>query len=406
MTVALSGAKVVTPLDVIGPGTVLIDDSGTITYVGPPENAPPVHRESETLAGFADFASAGCLVTPGLVDIHTHGGHGITFGQGDDLLSDLRIYAAWVATTGVTGFLCSIAAPDSSALRGLVRDYAEILDQASFRGAQPLGLHLEGPYLNPEKRGAFNSAWLRRPLIEEMQDLLEAGRGWIRQVTLAPELPQAVEVAALLRGAGVVASLGHSNSDYATAAEALAGDFTHVTHTFNAQRGFHHREPGVLGAVLSSDCITAELIADTVHVHPGAMKVMMRCLGSDRVVLITDAMAAAGLGDGEYELVGEQVFVKDGVAREASGTIAGSTATLNRCVRNMVEVVGVPLPDAVKMATLNPARVLHIDNHQGVLAPGREATLTVLDPDFNVMVTMVRGQVVYKKTTGEMRDQL
>ena len=117
-------------------------------------------------------------------------------------------------------------------------------------------------------------------------------------------------------------------------------------------------------------------------------------------------MAAAGLGDGEYELVGERVFVRDGVARQAGGTIAGSTATLNRCVRNMVEAVGVPLPDAVKMATLNPARVLHMDNHQGVLAPGREATLTVLDPDFNVMMTMVRGQVVYRKTTGEMCDQL
>ncbi len=346
------------------------------------------------------------MVAPGFIDIHTHGGDGVTFGQGDDLQGDLRTYTGWVASTGVTGFLCSVAAPDPAALQALVRSYVELFEQATFTGARPLGLHLEGPYLNPEKKGAFNEAWLRRPLIDEVRELLEAGQGWIRQMTLAPELPQATEVAGLLRSAGVVAALGHSNADYATAAAALAHDFTHVTHTFNAQRGFHHREPGVLGAVLSSDRVTAELIADTVHVHPGAMKVMVRCLGSDRVVLITDAMAAAGLGDGEYELVGEQVFVRDGVARQAGGTIAGSTATLNRCVRNMVEAVGVPLPDAVKMATLNPARVLHMDNHQGVLAPGREATLTVLDPDFNVMMTMVRGQVVYRKTTGEMCDQL
>ena len=399
MAVALCDTTVVTPLEIIEPGCIIVDDEGVIVYVGPSADAPPVRGEALSLKDH--------IVTPGFIDIHTHGGHGVTFGQSDTLLEDLRAYAAWAATTGVTGFLCSVAAPDPIALRALVEAYAGIFVDEDFEGARqtaaarqaaaarPLGLHLEGPYLNPEQKGAFNPAWLRRPLIEELQDLLTAGQGWIKQMTLAPELPEAEEVAELLREAGVVASLGHSNTDYATAAAALKRSFNHVTHTFNAQRGFHHREPGVLGAVLSSDDVTAELIADTVHVHPGAMKVMLRCLGAERIVLITDAMAAAGLGDGAYELVGQEVIVQDGVARLSTGTIAGSTATLNQCVRNMVMSVDVALPDAVRMASLNPARVLGIDGEEGMLTPGRKATLTVLTPDFDVVMTMVEGRIVY-----------
>jgi len=213
-------------------------------------------------------------------------------------------------------------------------------------------------------------------------------------MTLAPELPHATEVATLLRDAGVTAALGHSNTDYATASQALTGPFSHVTHTFNAQRGFHHREPGVLGAVLASDTVTAELIADTIHVHPGAMKVLLRCLGTERIVLVTDAMAAAGLGDGKYELLGHEVFVKNGAAKQANGTIAGSAATLIQCVRNIVQVVGTPLPQAIRMASLNPAQALGLEHQHGVLDVGREGSLVVLDPDLTVTMTFVKGRLV------------
>jgi N-acetylglucosamine-6-phosphate deacetylase len=256
---------------------------------------------------------------------------------------------------------------------------------------------LEGPYLNPEKKGTFKVAWLRQPLQAEVARLLEAGRGWVRQMTLAPELPDAHSIAAQLHEAGVVAALGHSNTDYATASEALASDFVHVTHTFNAQRGFHHREPGVLGAVLSSERVTAELIADTVHVHPGAMKVLVRCLGTERVVLITDAMAAAGLGDGTYSLVGHKVFVKEGRATEADGTIAGSTATLDACVRNMAQHVGVPAPQAIRMATYNPAMALGLQDQYGVLGSDCVADLVVLNEQLSVELTIVQGKVVYDR---------
>lgn len=399
MTIVLKDLRVLGVAADVDRGTVVVGPDGRIRYAGPSAAAPEVEG--------AALALPGHTVAAGLIDIHTHGGHGITFGAGAGqvvcaaLEADLRAYAAWVATTGVTGFLLSIAAPDRAALHTLVEIYAAIFSawpdvSSEAVGARPLGLHLEGPYLNPVRKGAFNPTWLRAPRVQEVEALIDAGQGWVRQMTLAPELPGALEVAALLRRRGVVPALGHSETDYESAAAALRDHFNHVTHAFNAQLGFHHRRPGVLGAVLTSDGVTAELIADTVHVHPGAMKVLLRCLGTGRVVLVTDAMAAAGLGDGRYDLLGETVFVKDGQARHADGTIASSTATLDLCVRNMVRVVGVTLPEALAMASHNPARALGLEDRFGSLAEGRVADLVVLDPDLRVALTVVGGQIVYQ----------
>jgi len=214
-------------------------------------------------------------------------------------------------------------------------------------------------------------------------------------MTMAPELPHANEVARLFRQNGVVVALGHTNTDYETASKALKGDFVHVTHTFNAQSSFDHRAPAVFGAVMSSDNVTAELIADCVHVHPAAMKVLIRSLGTERVVLITDAMTGAGLKDGKYMLAGNEVTVKDGHATLANGTLAGSIATLNQCVRNVNQLVGFPLVDAVKMASLNPARAMGLGDRLGAIQPGKDASLTVIDEDVTVYLTMVKGKIVY-----------
>lgn len=381
----LENGKLLTQTRELATTTVGIED-GCIAYVGQAAETP-LAEEWRDLGG--------SIVAPGFIDIHTHGGHGITFGDPDTLAADLHAYSAWAATTGVTGFLCSVAAADHAALLALVRAYADLFDAGGFPGAEPLGLHLEGPYLNPEKRGAFNATWLHTPAVAEVDALLDAGRGWVRQMTLAPELPGAADVAARLRERGVVAALGHSEADYELATAALRGDFTHITHTFNAQRGFHHREPGVFGAALMSDGVTAELIADTIHVHPGAIALLLRCLGPERVVLITDAMAAAGLGDGVYSLTGHEVVVKDGVAHNPRGAIAGSTTTLDRCVRNVHRLLDVPLADAVRMASLNPARVIGRDREMGSLDVGKAANLVALDAEGTVHLTLVRGKVVY-----------
>ena len=382
----IENATLVTPTAVIRSGVLHVAADGRIASLGPAAGALRTDGER--------FDAQGMVVAPGLIDIHVHGGHGLAFGTPETLAEDLRAYSAWVVSTGVTGFLCSVAAPDAPALTRMVAAYAALLDAGGFPGAVPLGLHLEGPFLNPGKRGAFNAAWLRGPSVAEARAFLDAGRGWVRQVTLSPELPEAPAVAALLRRAGVVAALGHSEAGYDTAAEALRGDYTHVTHTFNAQRGLHHREPGVVGAVLTSERVTAELIADGIHVHPGATRVLLRCLGPDRITLISDAMQAAGLGDGVFTLVGQTVTVRNGEAQLADGTIAGSTATMNHCVRMMHRTVGATLADAVKMASLTPARAMGLTEAAGSLAAGQPASLVVFDDNFDVRLSLVHGRRV------------
>ena len=388
MAIRLDYANLLTPDELLPKSSLIVDDAGRIAYAGPMEDAPAVEGLRLDLRNL--------YVAPGFMDIHVHGGHGITFGVLDTLEGDLTEYSEWVLQNGVTGFLPSITAPSAEELAELIRAYVSLLKQR-MPGAQPLGIHLEGPFMNLERKGAQNPAWIRNPDPEEARLYLEAGQGWIRQMTMAPELPNAEQVAALFRQAGAVLAVGHSAADYDTAVRALKGDWTHITHTYNAQTGLHHRDPGVVGAVLTSEEITAELIADTIHVHPGAMKVLVRCLGFDRIVLVTDAMAGAGLPDGEYELLGFKITVRDGKATQDDGTIAGSAAVLNQCVRNLYQQVGVPLNEAVKMASLNPARVLGASNGKGRLAVGHDADLIVIDEQVNVYLAIVGGEIVYNQ---------
>jgi len=378
--------ELITPLESIQGAVIAWDDKGRITYAGTGVNAPDINSDVMDLGSMTAI--------PGLIDIHVHGGWGVEFGSGD-LDAGLQSYSAKVVTSGVTGFLLTISGPSHGAIVEMIASYVPLLN-STFPGAAPLGFHLEGPFLNPEKHGAFNPDWLHNPSVEEVRDYIEAAQGWLRQVSLAPELEDAFETAAYLRERGICASLAHTSADYETAAKALAGDFTHVTHTFNAQSPFHHREPGAVGAILASDNTSAELIADIVHVHPGAMKVLVRCLGSERVVLITDAMPGAGLADGEYTLIGQDVTVEEGKAYLKDGTIAGSVATLDACVRNMVKNVGVPPLEAVRMASYNPARVIGVEDTAGKIEVGRPADITLVDDDLRVKAVYRRGKLRFQ----------
>lgn len=388
MAVTLDYATVLTPTQTLTRSTVVASDDGRISYIGPMEDAPRVDGERLDLRGR--------FVIPGFINIHVHGGNGITFGNMDALEEDLENYSRWAAQNGVSGFLISIMAPTGDELTRMIEAYVPIFERG-VSGAEALGIHLEGPFMNVEKKGAQNPKWIHDPDLEEAKGFLKAGKDWIHQVTIAPELPGAKEVAALFRQAGVVNAVAHSTAGYDIAREAFLGDWTHVTHTFNAQTGLHHRKPGLVGAVMNMDDITAELIADEIHVHPGAMKVLVRAIGTDRVVLITDGMEAAGLPEGDYHLLGHEISVRDGAARMADGTLAGSAAVLNQCVRNIHKDVDVSLIDAVKMATLNPARAMGFSNRLGSIALGKDASLTVIDKDVNVYLTMVQGRIVYNR---------
>ena len=335
------------------------------------------------------------LIIPGLIDIHVHGGFGVIFGTGK-LAIDLEKYSKFAASHGVTGFLLSITDPDAAIITQTIKNYVNIFNRnQDWPGAIPLGLHLEGPFLNAERHGAFNPAWIHNPDIDEAKAYLDTGGKWIKHISMAPELPGSDKVARLFTDVGVVVSLGHSNTDYETASAALKGSFTHLTHAFNAQSPLHQREPGVVGAVLASDKVMAELIGDGIHVHPAAMKILYRCLRAERIVLITDAMPGAGLPDGKYELLNQKITVKDGKATLPDGTIGGSTGTLDGCVSNMVQLAGVSLPEAVRMASFNPAKVIGLENRIGILEVGKDANLTVLDDALKVRMTMVKGRKVY-----------
>jgi N-acetylglucosamine-6-phosphate deacetylase len=388
MTIILENTTVITPEETLENSAIVVGDAGRIDYVGPMTQAPSVEG--------LRFDLRDRIVIPGLIDIHVHGGYGITFGTAGTLEEDLMAYSTRIAENGVTGFLTTITASNPERLVQMIRSLVQLFEQG-LPGAEALGIHLEGPFINQDKKGAQNPEWIHDPDVEEGKLYLEAGRGWIRQITMAPELPFADDVASLFHEADVVLAIGHSTADYETASKALRGKWSNITHTFNAQTGFHHRDPGIVGAVLNSEGITAELIADTIHVHPGAMRVLIRCLGTDRVVLITDAMAGAGLSDGQYELLGFKITVREGKATQDDGTIAGSTALLNGCVKNVHEKVGIPLADAVKMATLNPARVIGVSNRLGSLHAGMDASMAVIDENLDVYLTMVNGGIVFNR---------
>jgi N-acetylglucosamine-6-phosphate deacetylase len=378
-----------TPFETKQNGSVRISSDGIIESV---LSASPLSREAEKSP-----EEKGLTLIPGLIDTHVHGGFGVTFGEGI-LASGLEKYSIFASSHGVTGFLISITGPDAASISNTIKTYVEILDSRSdWPGAIPLGIHLEGPFLNVEKHGAFNPLWIRNPDPEEVKTYLETGMGWIKQVSMAPELPGSERIAQLFSDADVIVSLGHSNTDFETASMALKGSFSHVTHTFNAQSPLHHREPGVVGAVLASDKITAELIGDIHHVHPAAMKILYRCLGPERIVLITDAMAGAGMPDGEYELLNQKVTVRNGKATLPDGTIGGSTTTLDQCLRVMVQLVEVPLCEAVRMASFNPARVIGAEKRIGSIETGKEANLVFLDEALSVVKTIVNGKIVFSK---------
>ncbi len=386
----LQASEVITPFETLQDGMVWVNTAGRVAWVGKasaiPEAAKALPREEYP----------GKRLLPGLIDIHVHGGFGVDFGGGD-LSAGLHTYSEKIAFTGLAGFLLSVSAPTAAELIDIIKSYVQLLENDSFAGSTPLGLHLEGPYLNPEKKGAFDEHWLLAPDLKEAQAFMEAGKGWIKQITIAPELPNAMEVAAYLRANGVVVAMGHTNATYELAAAALRGDFRHVTHTFNAQRGFSQREPGVFGAVMDSDDITAELICDTIHVHPGAIKMAARCLRPDQIVLITDAIGGAHLPDGTYDSLGQKITIKNGLVLLESGTIAGSTVALNRALYNAAQHMEYNYRQVVRMATYNPAKLLGIDRDYGSISVGKWANLIAVKPSGDVVMNLIKGKTVYQK---------
>jgi N-acetylglucosamine-6-phosphate deacetylase len=254
-----------------------------------------------------------------------------------------------------------------------------------------LGLYLEGPYLNVEKAGAQNPRYITDPNPTELKEVLDFAGKTVKVVALAPEKPNAIQVIEELKNRGIIASAAHTNASYYEMFLAIEAGLSHVTHVFNAMRDFNGQEIGAVGAALLHDELTTELIADGVHVHPAAMKMLVKMKGYDRVILISDAISAAGLPDGKYELGGLEIHVEKGISTLPSGVLAGSTLTLDRAIKNMIQLASVPVSEALKMATLNPARVLQLRT-KGEIKKGADADIAILDRNFHVHSVMIRGK--------------
>ncbi len=346
---------------------------------------PGVHTGEQPILN-----ARGCYVLPGFVDVHIHGGAGHDMMDADP--AALLALARFLATHGVTSFLATtMTAPHDQTLAA-VTAATPLVDQ-STGGARILGVHLEGPYISPQFPGAQAASSIRPPNLAEFAELTASGS--VRMITLAPEVPGADRLIQAAVRQGIVAVLGHTNATYEECQTAITRGVSQATHTFNAMRGLHHRQPGTLGAVLSSDALSAQIIADKVHVHPAGLKILARCKGPEQILLITDAMRAAGLGPGEYEFGGQPVTVQNDECRLADGTLAGSILTMDKALRNFMAAAGWDLAQSWPMSSQTPARTLGLADTIGTLQPGARGDIVLLDQAHEVVATIVGGDVVY-----------
>lgn len=332
--------------------------------------------------GARKFDVRDLLVLPGLVDIHHHGGGGGSYSQG---AASAGRAAKFHLHHGTTSRVASLVSAPLDVLAHQVEDLAPLVETGVLAG-----IHLEGPWLSPLRRGAHHAADLARPRPHDVEWLLAAGQGAVRLVTIAPELPGALDAVERIAAAGVAVAVGHTDASYDQTVEALRRGVRLGTHLFNAMRPVHHRDPGPVVALLESDA-AVELVADGVHLHPRVVADVADCVGIGRAVLVTDAMAAAGMPDGHYTLGDRRVTVHEGVARGGEGQIAGSTVTLAVALRYAVTVAGMPLRAAVAAATRTPARVLGLKD-VGDVAPGSVADLLLLTSDLDVAGVLHRGR--------------
>ena len=340
-----------------------------------------------------DIDLSSLTILPGFIDMHLHGAGGADTMEAT--YKALNTVAFTHAKHGTTAMVPATVAATNEELLAVGKAIKTAVEKGTD-GAKVLGLHVEGPYMNVECLGAHRKECVRKASVAETEALWETSGGNIKVMTLAPEIDGALELIGYLRSIGVVPSLGHTMATVEQFERGVAAGALHTTHLFNAMRPFHHREPGIIGATLTDRRVSSEVIADGIHVNPVALKLFYQSKGPDKAILVTDSMQAVDLPEGQYELGGLEVFVKDGSARLANGTLAGSTLTMERAVKNMIKLAGASLEDASQMASLNPAKLLGLAYRKGSIALGKDADLVAVDEDFKVKLTMVEGRVVYK----------
>lgn len=391
MKTVFAARSLYTPLEEI-PNPLVFVENGVITDL-----TSRSVREIPANTALIDFADA--VITPGFVDIHMHGGAGLDVMQASE--AEMPHLGRFLAQHGVTGYFPTTVAAPIDVTCAALEHIADAIDagQAFTNGhddgnapqARPLGIHLEGPFLSHARRGVHAPENLALPTVALFDRLWQAARGQVRMLTIAPELPGAMEVIAEAARRQVLVSIGHSDADLNAAQAGVRAGARHATHTFNAMRPLDHREPGILAEVLTNTGVSADIIVDGIHVTPSVVRIFLKAKGIEGSVLITDATAAAGMPEGRYQLGTMMVDVKNGMCT-IDGKLAGSVLTMDQAVRNVMEFGRWSLQDAVRAATLNPARAAGLTQRYGSLASGADASFTVLSPTGDVRKTIVRGR--------------
>ena len=386
-TTLLHAGRAYTSSEELHDVAIVIRD-GVIESVGP--------RSGVSLpAGASEVQATDLIATPGFVDVHIHGAGGHDVMEGTD--DALKAVAKMIASHGTTSFLATTVTANPDAIckssEGIAK-YIALQHQAADSRAEVLGIHFEGPFISPVRRGVHPPEWIHLPSADMLAEFIEAAGGHAQLITIAPELLGAMPCIEAARNAGLVVGMGHTDANYEQARAAIAHGVHHAIHVYNAMRPFSHRDSGVIGAVLTSPEVTAELIADGIHVEDIAMKMLLQAKGAAGVILISDGTAATGMPDGKYMLGEMEVTVSGGVCRNSEGKLAGSALTLDRSLRNIVKL-GIPVGDALRMLTLNPAKLLGIEFKKGSLRAGADADILLLDSALNVTQVYTRGIANY-----------
>lgn len=331
----------------------------------------------------------GMYVSPGFIDIHIHGAGGSDTMDGT--LEALEVISKTIAKSGVTAFLPTTMTMSKEKIYKALDNIKEAVSK-DFKGAKVLGAHMEGPFINEKYKGAQKGDYILNP----SYDFIKGYEDDIKIITLAPEKDENLSfIKTVKEKTDIALSIGHSDASYEQAMTAIENGITQSTHTFNGMTPLHHRKPGIIGAAFNSN-IFCELIADTIHVHPAVINILVNVKGKEKVILITDSMRAGGMKDGISELGGQKVIVKDGSARLEDGTLAGSVLTLNKAVKNVFNNTNLNICEAVDMVSLNPAKSINIDSKKGSIEIGKDADIVIFDENFDVKHTIVSGKTVFK----------
>lgn len=375
----LTNAKIVLP-DRIITGAILLND-GKIKKI----------YEGSMVGELGGIDVEGRYIVPGFIDVHIHGAGGAD--AMDNTEEALRTISKFIAQHGTTSFLATTLTSSKETLKEVLEKIGKLQNE-NIEGATIFGAHMEGPYFDVQYKGAQNDKYIKPAGIKEIEEYLNVKPGLVKLFSMAAKGEGALESIKFLKENGVVVSVGHSGVSFEEVQAAVKAGISHSTHTYNGMKGFTHREPGVVGAVMLNDSINAEIIFDKIHVHPEAVRLLIKTKGVDRVVCITDAMCATGLPDGNYKLGELDVYVRDGQARLISNdALAGSVLTMDKAFKHLIEL-GYSLFDAVKMTSTNAAKEFGLN--AGVLQEGKDADIVLLNPDYSVEMTIVKGEVKYQ----------